>query len=409
MAVPGDGGLIITPLMRKLLATLGLLATNRGGQRLRDLYIQQSMHFNPARLNSFAFACYTGTTEAVIKEINEGTAPPLEGTETPFKFGYVALVIAGNQRLRVAPLGSGQHVDVLKVLLAHGCPPDVEDICRYTALDHASMVVAGKDELIRILLERGAQPNHQNIYGMTPIAGAIMAGNTLAVDLLMEFGADLTISDADGTRSSDIYVTGGPQVPAVISKWLRARQGTTAPRAERMCEACGKTSGSLKQCSACHTVLYCSTVCQRGHWKKHKPSCKPFSAANTATLKPLYMEHGTIMPTAPLARAMAGIPAGIPHQNHNRASQQAESYPKSVVIKIQIPQGGSQGPFLIYTKKRDFVCHAVRHDIPDAYDRVAHVVRTKGVGGLKGYFAAELRGADELVVKVSELLAEQPF
>jgi hypothetical protein len=30
-------------------------------------------------------------------------------------------------------------------------------------------------------------------------------------------------------------------------------------------------------------------------------------------------------------------------------------------------------------------------------------------GGAKAYFAAELKSKDELVVKVSEVLAEQPF
>jgi hypothetical protein len=31
------------------------------------------------------------------------------------------------------------------------------------------------------------------------------------------------------------------------------------------------------------------------------------------------------------------------------------------------------------------------------------------VGGAKAYFAAELKSKDELLVKVSEVLAEQPF
>lgn len=32
---------------------------------------------------------------------------------------------------------------------------------------------------------------------------------------------------------------------------------------------------SLKHCSQCKQVCYCSTSCQKAHWKEHKPACKP--------------------------------------------------------------------------------------------------------------------------------------
>jgi hypothetical protein len=88
-----------------------------------------------------------------------------------------------------------------------------------------------------------------------------------------------------------------------------------------------------------------------------------------------------------------------------------------LVIKVQVPfdlsrgtsVGSSRGNLLVYSKKRDFVCAVRRSDGPTAYDQISNVVRTKGVGGAKAYFAAELKNKDELVVKVSEVLAEQPF
>ena len=64
---------------------------------------------------------------------------------------------------------------------------------------------------------------------------------------------------------------------------------------------------------------------------------------------------------------------------------------------------------MVQNKKRDFVCHVRRQDGTTAYDRIAKVVREQGVGGAKAYFAAELDGRDRLVVKVGEVLAEQPF
>lgn len=67
------------------------------------------------------------------------------------------------------------------------------------------------------------------------------------------------------------------------------------------------------------------------------------------------------------------------------------------------------GGLLVYNKKKDFMCTISRNGNTTAYDEVVRTVRSKGVGGVKAYFAAELRSRDELVVKVSEPLAEQPF
>ncbi|KAI0315470.1 hypothetical protein OF83DRAFT_352828 [Amylostereum chailletii] len=42
------------------------------------------------------------------------------------------------------------------------------------------------------------------------------------------------------------------------------------------CNYCSKAAGkaSLRKCSACKMVRYCSQECQRAAWKNHKASCK---------------------------------------------------------------------------------------------------------------------------------------
>ena len=40
------------------------------------------------------------------------------------------------------------------------------------------------------------------------------------------------------------------------------------------CAACGKTSGTLKKCSRCNSISYCSKICQQNDWTKHKVSCQ---------------------------------------------------------------------------------------------------------------------------------------
>ncbi|KAA1475903.1 ankyrin [Dentipellis sp. KUC8613] len=417
---PSDGGFTVTPRMRQLYERPGYLGTDDGGQELRDLYQLHSADFDATRLNHFALSCFFGCLDRVKHMIATGQAPPLNGTETPFKFGYATLVVAGCQRVLEGPTGSGKFAETLKFLLSKGCPPDVEDICQYTALHHATMNNNIRPDLARILLENGSNVNHLNKYGAPAIVGALMEGHVGAVDVLMEFGADLNIADADGFVPAEAFVTFGPQVTAVVTKWLRKRSGEQAPLDEKKCDFCGKTDDKLKLCVACHSARYCSRECQKSHWKVHKPACKPFTPSNTVTLKPSY--HGTahMMPTATLNRQLLGIQADSPSPRQMRGSRQASTYPKSVIVKIQVPyalgasleyqrSSFSSMPLLVYTKKRDFVCQIRREDDAAAYDRVTRIVKEKGVGSAKGYFAAELKSVDELVVKIGELLAEQPF
>lgn len=164
--------------------------------------------------------------------------------------------------------------------------------------------------------------------------------------------------------------------------------------------------------------------CKIGNaWSIHKKACQPFSATNTVTLKPFYENRGVITPTSTFTRNALGIPTPPTPSSHHRSAHVpkgvsgSRSESKNLIIKVQVPYdmlkggsaGGSCGDLLIYSKKRDFVCTVRRSDNSAAYDCISKVVRTKGVGGAKAYFAAELKSKDELVVKVSEVLAEQPF
>ena len=198
----------------------------------------------------------------ISKAVSSGDHSPLNGTETPFKFGYATLVIAGAQRLQSTSPGSRLHAETLKFLLSRGCPPDVPDICQYTALHHVTMNLSRPD-IARILLENGARVNYVNIYGSPPIMGALMAGQTEAVDVLMEFGADMTIPDADGMKPEQLFVSCGPEVTATVTKWLRRRTGEQAPMEQKKCDFCGHANTKLMACVACRSARYCSKDCQR--------------------------------------------------------------------------------------------------------------------------------------------------
>lgn len=153
------------------------------------------------------------------------------------------------------------------------------------------------------------------------------------------------------------------------------------------------------------------------HWKVHKPDCNPFSAKTTVTLKPTYEGVSETVSRADFMRHAFGLATPTTRPLRPGLTKNAEAENKSMVIKVQVPVdlltnspvNSALGSLFIYNKKRDFVCTVSRASNPDSYDAVVQIVRSRGVGGAKAYFAAELKNPDELVVKISEVLAEQPF
>ena len=44
----------------------------------------------------------------------------------------------------------------------------------------------------------------------------------------------------------------------------------------RTCEACGDVRAMMRKCSGCRLAHYCSTTCQKKHWRQqHKCECSP--------------------------------------------------------------------------------------------------------------------------------------
>ena len=148
-------------------------------------------------------------------------------------------------------------------------------------------------------------------------------------------------------------------------------------------------------------------------WKKHKQSCKRFSGSNTITVKPHYELEDTplttLIPMQQIARAVSGFPPPR-SEAMPRSPHKPMEYPKKKIIKVQIPTiPSSNNAIMVYDVKRELLCFILRDDAPAAYDRLTELVRNKGTFGLKAYLVAELKSKDELVIKVDEVLAEQPF
>ena len=81
--------------------------------------------------------------------------------------------------------------------------------------------------------------------------------------------------------SSDHFCTGMSQWCSQCTKSGKPEEATTAGQGvsghqvkrSHVCINCGRKGVSLKQCSKCQSVHYCSQKCQRTHWMKHKRLC----------------------------------------------------------------------------------------------------------------------------------------
>ena len=112
-----------------------------------------------------------------------------------------------------------------------------------------------------------------------------------------------------------------------------------------------------------------------------------------------------------IARAVSGFPSPVSELLKQRQFQEPTmEYPKKKIIKVQIPTIPiPDAPIMVYDAKRELLCYLSRNDTPAAFDRLTELVRSKGTFGLKAYLAADLRSKEELVIKIDEVLAEQPF
>ncbi|KAH7911461.1 hypothetical protein BJ138DRAFT_1085554 [Hygrophoropsis aurantiaca] len=416
MSLPGTGGLSVTQEMLDILAQPGFISNAMGGSKLRHLFSQQSLALNPELLSPFSLLCFIGAHD-LVKKVTisycdcRWHGPDLTGTETPFQLGYTVLVVAGAQRVVPRSDSPSDYPATLRLLLGNGAPPDVPNVVGMSALGYACVAPATKLDLARVLLEGGANVDHQDRYGDTALFHALMGNDVPMVELLMEYGADLDICEANGMCVRKSVANFGPEVTAVVLRWERKRKGEEALLDDKNCVQCGRKTAN--QCSACHTVRYCSKECQKSHWRTHKPRCQAFSTSATISVKPTYGEHSLGIPLSAVTRQVFGIPTAESKKPATFKCKpvSANPTPGGMIIKIQLPfaKGGSDRSMFVYNRKHDFVCSIKETENPTQYEEIAKVILAKGISGAKAYFAAELKSRDELVIKTSEVLAAQPF
>jgi ankyrin repeat protein len=86
--------------------------------------------------------------------------------------------------------------EIVKRLLEKGADVTAENDAGWTALHQASD--KGHTEIVAMLLEKGADVNAKNDYGYTALQSASREGHTKIVKMLLKKGADVNAKDKDG-------------------------------------------------------------------------------------------------------------------------------------------------------------------------------------------------------------------
>ncbi|CAG7851342.1 SubName: Full=Uncharacterized protein {ECO:0000313/EMBL:CCA70279.1} [Serendipita indica DSM 11827] len=433
---------VVSPELSRLLKRPGLLK-GKDGERVREIYQEGAFFFSPVRdLSIFGTYCAFGLFDAAVKEYH-ATKPDLTATETAYQWGYVSITASRSWYMTNAqPLSVlSAHAKVLEFLVSQGAPIDLPDIAGLTALHHVAMNNY-RGEVLKFLLENGANPNARDRYGCSPIFDAMKHGQAEAFDMCLQYGADLDLRENDGYTARRLAKMAGPTIDAVVQRHLRKKEGKPAHLEDKnRCTHCG-SDGCRNQCSRCKTARYCNSDCQAKHWKAgHKHTCIPFDdSATSLVFTPTYDTIEELKNAVSYANHNALLRNYLGHDQDGESKRKAKittkekalgpkyktkdgiyNYPppsllgRPIIIKVQVPARVSLGhnwpqEMLVYNKTRDLFCRIIDVDQPQAYAKLDAVIRQKGAaGGLKGYFIAEMESNTALKIKVGDILGEQPW
>ena len=103
-------------------------------------------------------------------------------------------------------LARAGETDRLADFLDHGLPVDVLDPAGNSLLMLASY--HGRAATVRMLLERGANPDTRNARDQSPIAGALFIGDDEVVAVLLEAGADVDAGTPSAREAAALFGRG---------------------------------------------------------------------------------------------------------------------------------------------------------------------------------------------------------
>jgi hypothetical protein len=215
MNAPPDQAVEGHPLRKTtlLLATLVLLIPQAScvKQRAVDLGNCQvaPTTVDPAAVSTLRLAASTGDTNAIRSALALPGAPPIDWR---FK---------GRCQTALAVASEANHLVAVRLLATLGADPNVPDRTGAGPLMWASTL--GRSDLVRALLDAGANPNGVNERdGWVPLICAADRGHLEVVKILLEAGADVNAQIVDGNTATFWARQNGH---ADVAAYLRSRGG----------------------------------------------------------------------------------------------------------------------------------------------------------------------------------------
>ena len=111
-----------------------------------------------------------------------------------------------------------------------------------------------------------------NVYGFTVLHSAVEHSSLPMCRMLIAAGADPKVKVAGKCSCLRIALGNWPDRHELAAMFEPG--GLHEPLTPPSCANCQTSGIKLSACSKCHAVRYCSTACQRAHWRSHKPACQ---------------------------------------------------------------------------------------------------------------------------------------
>ena len=169
---------------------------------------------------------------------------------------------------------------VVDVLIRRGADPNLQTNRLAEEEGQTALHTSASDgfyDIVRRLLDGGADLNLVDKRRMSPLFFAAQEGHLKIVRLLVNKGANIRLSSDIGLAPVHIAALCGKNevVEYLIEKGATFETVGTLAKA---CKCCGAPDATLK-CALCLTVYYCCKACQVKDWKegvesRHKVQCK---------------------------------------------------------------------------------------------------------------------------------------
>ena len=194
-----------------------------------------------ARQSSLTKTIFQGDTTGVSEKLNrDSDLNKLAGCKPGDFFKTTPLICAIEQK----------KAEIVKILLDRGADPEKRDEFGLTPLMAA---VSSSMEIMQLLLDKGADVNGRGTgfrNGWTPFLEAAAAGNVEAMKLLLERGADMEARTAEGSTALILAAYNGRQAAAT---WL-AGEGANLDYAIAMKERDARKGEDPKEQAALETL-----------------------------------------------------------------------------------------------------------------------------------------------------------